>query len=65
MTHPTLERLVAMAATEQQAIADVSRAVRRLEETQQAKAQLQSLPADLVRAALRARTVALNGDRSR
>jgi hypothetical protein len=61
MTHPMLERLVAMAASEQQAIADVSRAVRHLEETQAAKAQLQCLPADLVRAAINARSRALTG----
>lgn len=61
MTHSMLERLVAMAASEQQAIADVSRAVRYLEETQAAKAQLQCLPADLVRAALNARSRALTG----
>ena len=59
VTHPMLERLVAMAATEQQAIADVSRAVRHLEETQAAKAQLQNLLADLVRAALTARSRAM------
>lgn len=65
MTHPMLERLVAMAASEQQAIADVSRAVRHLEETQTAKAQLQSLPADLVRAALNARARALTSESRR
>jgi len=56
-----LERLVAMAASEQQPVADVSRAVRHLEETQAAKAQLHSLPVDLVRAALNARSRALTG----
>lgn len=65
MIHPTLERLVAMAAGEQQAIADVSRAVRRLEATQAAKAQLQDLPPDLVRAALTARLRALMGEAHR
>jgi len=65
VTHPMLERLVAMAAGEQQAIADVSRAVRRLEETQAAKAQLQGLPPDLVRAALTARMHALTGEAHR
>ena len=47
MTHPMLERLVAITASQQQAIADVSRAVRHLEETQAAKAKLQCLTADL------------------
>lgn len=65
MTHPMLERLVAMAADEQQAIADVSRAVRHLEATQSAKAQLHGLPADLVRAALTARLHALTGEEHR
>jgi len=65
VTHPMLERFVAMAADEQQAIADVSRAVRHLEATQAAKAQLQGLPADLVRAALTARFHALTGEEHR
>lgn len=65
MTHPMLERLVAMVAGEQQAIADVSRAVRHLEETQAAKVQMQGLPADLIRAALTARLHALTGEEHR
>lgn len=59
MDQTEIDALMALATSDQEAIADVSRAVRRLERAQDAKARLQALPADVLRAAIGARNQVL------
>ena len=55
MEQREINALMALATSDEQAIADVSRAVRRLEQAQDANARLPALPAEVLRAALGAR----------
>ncbi len=59
MEQREINALMALATSDEQAIADVSRAVRRLEQAQDAKARLQALPAEVLRAAIGARNQVL------
>lgn len=59
MEQREINALMALATSDEQAIADVSRAVRRLERAQDAKARLQALPAEVLRAAIGARNQVL------
>ena len=64
MEQREIDDLVALATSEDEAIADVSRAVRRLERAQDARARLHSVPADALRVALETRTRVLTGPRA-